>query len=136
MPSAPWPEAPSWFMVALMRKLLLLAATICLALIVYATLTKIAGKPTLMSHRAYWVVAIERFGAYGLLGCLLSFLLSGRFAVSIVLVVGVAIVLEAAQALIPSRDPSMVDVIQKSAGGITGVLLAQIVLMFLPRRPS
>lgn len=58
------------------RNHLIAAAVICLVLIVYATLAKLAGRPALMGHaEAYWVVVIERFSAYGLLGFLLSFLL-------------------------------------------------------------
>ncbi|MGY3293979.1 hypothetical protein ACVWWP_007046 [Bradyrhizobium sp. LM3.6] len=60
------------------RNHLFAAASICLALIVYATLARLAGRPALMGHHeAYWVVVIERFSAYGLLGFLLSFLLPG-----------------------------------------------------------
>jgi VanZ family protein len=59
--------------------------------------------------------------------------LPGRIVVAAVLVVGVAVMLEVLQALIPSRDPAIVDVIQKAAGGITGVLLAQTILGFLPK---
>lgn len=51
------------------RNHLIAAASICLALIVYATLAKLAGRPALLGHHeAYWVVVIERFSAYGLLG--------------------------------------------------------------------
>ena len=121
-----------------MRKKQLIAATvICLALIAYATLTKLTGRPALVGHHeAYWIVVIERFSAYGLLGLLLAFLLPGRVAVTCSLVAGVAILLEVLQIFIPSRDPSFFDVVQKAAGGITGVLLAQTILAFLPRSPS
>jgi VanZ family protein len=119
----------------IMRQKKLIAATaICIALIAYATLTKLAGRPALVGHHeAYWIVVIERFSAYGLLGCLLAFLLPGRTVVAGVLVVGVAVLLEVLQVMIPSRDAEIVDVIQKAAGGITGVLLAQTILGFLPK---
>lgn len=116
------------------QKKLVVATAICIALIAYATLTKLAGRPALVGHHeAYWIVVIERFSAYGLLGCLIAFLLPGRIVVAAVLVVGVAVMLEALQALIPSRDPAIADVIQKATGGITGVLLAQTILGFLPK---
>jgi VanZ family protein len=125
-------------MLAAMRRNHFLAAVgICLALIVYATLTRMAGRPTLVGHsEAYWVVVIERFSAYGLLGFLLSFLLPGRFALACLLVIAVATGLEVMQAFTLDRDPGLLDVLQKAAGGTVGVMLAQTILAFLPRPPS
>jgi len=113
------------------------ASAICLALIAYATLARLAGRPALMGHaEAYWVIVIERFSAYGLLGFLLSFLLPGRFVLACSLVVAVAMGLEALQALTLDRDPGLLDILQKAAGGTVGVILAQTILAFLPRPPS
>ena len=125
-------------MIAAMRQKQLIAATvICLALIVYATLVKMSGRPVLIGHHeANWIVAIERFSAYGLLGFLLAFLFPGRLRVSCALVVGVAAGLELLQALSPDRDAALFDVFQKASGGITGVIIAQAVLAFLSRSPS
>ncbi|GGI29545.1 VanZ family protein [Bradyrhizobium guangdongense] len=119
------------------RNHVIAAAAICLGLIVYATLATLAGRPVLLGHaEAYWVVIIERFSAYCLLGFLLSFLLPGRLRLACALVVAVAIGLELLQALIPDRDPGFMDVLQKGAGGTVGVILAQTILAFLPRAPS
>ncbi|MGV7215088.1 VanZ family protein [Bradyrhizobium sp. UFLA05-112] len=119
------------------RNKLIAATGICLALIVYATLAALTGRPVLIGHHeAYWVVVIERFSAYGILGFLLAFLLPGRFAQACLLVVGVAISLELLQALRPDRDAAFFDVIQKAAGGVVGVGIAQTVLAFLPRSRS
>ena len=119
------------------RNHLIAAAALCLALIVYATLAKLAGRPALMGHaEAYWVVVIERFSAYCLLGFLLSFLLPGRFTLACAFVIAVALGLEILQTLVPDRDPGLLDVLQKAAGGILGVSLAQTILAFLPRPPS
>ena len=85
---------------------------------------------------AYWVIVIERFSVYGMLGFLLSFLLPGRIAVACSLVITVAIGLDIAQALVSDQDPPFLVVLQKAAGGIVGVLLAQTILTFLPRPPS
>ncbi|WP_456790497.1 VanZ family protein [Bradyrhizobium sp. USDA 4472] len=113
------------------------ATGICLVLIAYATLARLAGRPALLGHaEAYWVVVIERFSAYAVLGFLLSFLLPGRISVACLLVLTVATFLEIFQAFIPDRDPRLLDVLQKAAGGITGVLIAQTILTFLPRPPS
>ncbi|MBR0969931.1 MULTISPECIES: VanZ family protein [Bradyrhizobium] len=121
-----------------MRRNHLIAATvICLALIVYAILVKRAGRPALIGHaEAYWVVIIERFSAYCLLGFLLSFLLPGRIRLACAFVIAVAVALEVFQAVTPAHDPHLIDVLQKAAGGAFGVILAQTILAFLPRSPS
>ena len=121
-----------------MRQKQLIAATvICLILIIYATLVKLSGRPALVGHHeAYWIVVIERFSAYGLLGFLLAFLLPGRLSAASALVVGVAIILELLQAMSPDRDAALFDVLQKALGGMTGVTIAQTVLAFCPRTPS
>lgn len=119
------------------RNHFILATGVCLALIIYASLAALMGRPVLVGHHeAYWVVVIERFSAYGLLGFLLAFLLPGRFTQACLLVIGVAIALELLQALRPDRDAAFFDVIQKAAGGVVGVSIAQIVLAFLPRARS
>ncbi|WP_027552860.1 VanZ family protein [Bradyrhizobium sp. Cp5.3] len=119
------------------RNHLIAAVAICLALIIYATLATLAGRPALAGHaEAYWIVVIERFSAYCVLGFLLSFLLPGRFMLASTLVVAVAAGLEVMQALIPDRDPRIIDVFQKAAGGTVGIILAQTILAFLPRPPS
>jgi hypothetical protein len=119
------------------RNHLIAAAGLCLAFIIYATLAKLAGRPTLMGHgEAYWVIVIERFSAYGLLGFILSFLLPGRVKLACAFVVAVAVGLEILQAVTPDRHPEFIDALQKAAGGTVGVLLAQTILSFLPRAPS
>ena len=116
------------------RSKLLVATGICLLLIVYATLAAMTGRPVLVSHHeAYWIVMIERFGAYGLLGFLVAFLLPGRMTQACCFVIAVAIALELLQALRPDRDPALFDVLEKTAGGVFGVFLAQTVLAFLSR---
>jgi len=128
---------PSGYAGLMRRNHLIAAAGICLALIVYATLARLAGRPVLIGHsEAYWVVVIERFSAYGLLGFLLAFLLPGRLVLACSLVLAVATGLEILQALIPDRDPRFLDILQKAAGGTFGVILAQTILAFLPRPPA
>jgi hypothetical protein len=120
-----------------MRHNHLLAATgLSFALIAYATLARLAGRSVLAGHAdAYWVVIIERFSVYGLLGFLLSFLLPGRIVPACSLVITVMIGLELAQALISAQNPALIDMLPKAAGGLFGVLLAQTILAFLPRPP-
>jgi hypothetical protein len=49
------------------------------------------------------------------------------------IVAGVAIALELLQGLRPDRDPAVLDVIEKAAGGIFGVFISQL-LPFRHRR--
>lgn len=122
---------------AMRRNHLLAAAGVCSALIAYAVLARLAGRPVLVGHaEPYWVIVIERISVYGLLGVLFSFLLPGRTAVACSLVISVAIGLELAQLLIPDGVHAFTDVLQKTAGGIMGVLVAQTILSFLPRPPA
>ena len=125
------------YAVAMRRNRLIAAAGVCIALIAYATLARLAGRSVLAGHgEAYWFIVIERFSVYGMLGFRLSFLLPGRIAVACSLVITVAIGLDIAQALVSDQDPPFLVVLQKAAGGIVGVLLAQTILTFLPRPPS
>ncbi|CUT11516.1 bll2353 hypothetical protein [Bradyrhizobium sp.] len=82
---------------------------------------------------SYRVIVIERFSVYGLLGFLLSFLLPGRIAAACCLVFAVATGLGLAQMLIPDHSFAAMEVLQRAAGGIVGVLFAQTILAFLPR---
>jgi hypothetical protein len=124
-------------MLPAMRQNRLIAATgICLALIAYATLIRLMGRPALLGHtEPYWAVVAERMSAYGMLGFSLSFLLPGLFALSCALAASVPILLELLLDLIAGRDPAFFDLFQKIAGGIIGVALAQATLAFLPRPP-
>ncbi|MDN3278931.1 hypothetical protein QWJ07_32040 [Frankia sp. RB7] len=119
------------------RNHLMAAAGLCLALIAYATLARLVGRPVIVGHaETYWAIIIERFSIYGLLGFLLSFMLPGRIAAACSLVIVVAIGLELAQTLISDHAFASIDVLQKTAGGIVGVFLAQTILTFLPRPPT
>jgi hypothetical protein len=85
-----------------------------LAGIVFATLCPIGMRPHFASPN------IERFGAYFVLGILLSLAFPrGRLAV-ITGVLVLACALEAAQLLIPGRDGRVVDATVKALGGIVG----------------
>ena len=119
------------------RNHLIAAAGLCLALIIYATLARLAGRQVVVGHaETYWVIIIERFSIYGLLGFVLSFLLPGRIIVACSLVIAVATGLELAQMAISDHSFASIDVLQKAAGGIVGVFLAQTILTFLPRPPA
>jgi hypothetical protein len=94
-------------------------ATIALALaalaaIAYATLCPIGMRPHLASADE------ERFGAYFVLGFLLALAAPRRRWAVTLLVVAVAIGLEAGQLLIPGRDGRVWDAFVKAVGGGLG----------------
>jgi len=67
----------------------------------------------------------ERIGAFAELGSLFLISYPKRPVFVFVIVFGTAIVLELAQIFIPTRDPRVADVFEKLAGGVVGVLIAQ-----------
>ncbi len=85
-----------------------------LAGIVFATLCPIGMRPHFASPN------IERFGAYFVLGVLLSLAFPRRRLAVITGVLVLACGLEAAQLLIPGRDGRVSDATVKALGGIVG----------------
>jgi len=117
------------------RKIAFVAAAACLGLIVYATLSPMAGRPVFVSHREpLLIAAIERLCAYGLLGVLVALVLPDRLRLACVLVVGAAFLLEFLQVLQPDRDPYLPHALQKAIGGLAGVLLMRIIIALRRKR--
>jgi hypothetical protein len=85
-----------------------------LAGIVFATLCPIGMRPHFASPN------VERFGAYFVLGVLLSLAFPRRRLAVITGVLVLACALEAAQLLIPGRDGRVADAAVKALGGIIG----------------
>jgi hypothetical protein len=96
---------------------LIFLSLMAVAAIAYATLCPIGLRPHLATADQ------ERFGAYLVLGFLLSFTLPRRWAAVSVLVVLLACGLEAGQLLVPGRDAHVHDALVKSLGGVAGVSL-------------
>ncbi|WP_426434879.1 VanZ family protein [Bradyrhizobium genosp. P] len=111
-----------------MHRTPVIAATVaCFLLIAYATLTSLSSRPVLLGpNEALWIVVIERLVAYLIFGLLLSWLLPGRAILACTIVVSMAILLELLQELRPDRDPAMLDVLEKAAGGIVGVFISRL----------
>jgi len=85
------------------------------------TVAKQAARPHFVGlDEPYIVVAIERVCAYCALGVLLSLAVAGRTLLLILIILAAAILPEMLQALRPDRDPSVLDALQKVAGGILG----------------
>ena len=91
-----------------------LAAFGGLAGIIFATLCPIGMRPHFASPN------VERFGAYFVLGVILSFAFPRRRLSVITGVLALACALEAAQLLIPGRDGRVIDAAVKALGGIFG----------------
>ena len=113
-------------------------ALLGLAGIVYATLCPIGMRPHLASADE------ERFGAYFVLGLLMAFAAPRRRWAVTLLVMSIAIGLEAGQLLIPGRDARISDALVKAVGGGLGAqsyfttfaarrLLARVTLNHLAR---
>jgi hypothetical protein len=115
---------------------LTLAIGFCFGLTTYAIVAALQGWPAIGDpHHNAAGAFIERFCAYALFGSGLSFFLPGRVLLVCALLVLSSLSIELSQALRPDRYPSVFYAVQQIIGGIVGAVIAQIVLMFLPRPP-
>ena len=115
---------------------LTLAIGFCFGLTTYAIVAALQGWPAIGDpHHNAAGASIERFCAYALFGSGLSFFLPGRVLLVCAFLVVSSLSIELSQALRPDRNPSLSYVVQQIIGGIVGVAIAQVVLMFLPRPP-
>jgi VanZ family protein len=126
-----------------MRTLFLVAAWIYLASIAYATLSDpsliVALYRTLsplFAHPSMKVYArVEHMVAFAVLGLLFSIAYPRRRLLVCFLVFGAAASLEALQILTPDRHGTLRDYLEKTAGGVVGIILGRFVeLMFRRRR--
>ena len=115
------------------QKIIAVAAWACFIFIAFATLSSLPMRPELTSNETNMIVFVERFGAYGLLGCLFRLAYPRRIAFVCILVLGSAVVLELLQIVVPDRDARILDALEKLAGGAVGILIAD-VLAFRGRR--
>jgi VanZ family protein len=97
--------------------------------ICFATLSPIEMRPE--THH----VGFERFAAFALLGLLTTFALPRRIVLVAFIVVLCAVGLEALQAAVPTRHWRISDGLVKAAGGLCGVLLANLVIWGRDRMP-
>jgi hypothetical protein len=89
--------------------------------VAFVTLCPIGLRPRLASPTE------ERLAAYFVLGLLVALAAGRRWLGATAVVLILAFGLEAAQALVPTRDPAMADALVKAAGGILGSAAAQLV---------
>ena len=98
-----------------------LAASVILGVIVAAvTVLPVRFRPRTGHGNA------ERLLAFGVVGGAMARALSGRPALAAVNVVAMALLLESVQLLVPSRHGRLEHVLQKSAGGIAGVAIGNV----------
>jgi VanZ family protein len=90
----------------------------CLAYIAYATLSPLAARPTLVASSG-----LEHVAAFALLGGLFYLAYPKHLIFVLAIVLGSAVVLEFAQLLTPDRHGTVIDALQKLAGGGLGVLV-------------
>src|SRR5258708_9376360 len=112
------------------RKLIAAAAWSCFIFIIYATLSSLSRRPQLTGNEWELIVFIERFGAYALLGSLFVLAYPRRITFVCLLVLGSAVLLELLQIFVPDRDARISDALEKLAGGVVGISLADAVVTF------
>lgn len=98
-------------------KLVIVLTCLCAGAIAYATLCPIGQRPHLANPD------VERFGAFFVLGLFASFAAPRRPMLVLSLLVLLALGLEAAQMLIPTRDARLADACVKATGAVLGAQL-------------
>jgi VanZ family protein len=116
----------------MLKQFTALAAWIALGFIVYATLSPLSERPSLLVTETSLSVVIERFGAYGLMGLLFGVAYTRRLGLVLLVVLGSAIGLELLQLFIADRDARLIDVVEKLAGGIAGIGASQVLYALAP----
>jgi VanZ family protein len=117
-------DSCSGYSIEMFWKLAAAAAWGCFVFIIYATLSSLSNRPELTSSETDLIVALERFGAYALLGNLFMVTYPGRVKFVCLLVLGSAVLLELLQIFVPDRDARILDALEKLAGGIVGISFA------------
>jgi hypothetical protein len=109
------------------RNLLAIAAWAYLAFIVYATLSPIQDRPSATGPH------IEHVAAFAVLGGLFCLAYPKHIILACLIVLGSAVLLEYGQTLTPDRHGTILDALEKVAGGVAGICAGRVVLYFWPR---
>jgi VanZ family protein len=112
--------------------------------IVYATLTRVGFvysiyyrlSPYLMQPEIKIYVHLEHVIAFAMLGALFSFVYPRRVILVFCLVLGGAVVLEILQTLTPDRHGTLVDAVEKMAGGAAGIVFTKGVTRLVAVKPA
>jgi hypothetical protein len=100
-----------------MKRIFLFTAWVLAAVVVFLTLGPVSDRPQL-GHPQF-----ERFAAFCVLGLCWAAAYANQPARVLAGLTLAAIVLEAAQALIPGRDPGLPDALAKVVGAAAGVVM-------------
>jgi hypothetical protein len=130
----------------IVSRLITIAAWVAVIAIAYATLTHVGFvyaiyfklAPILMGPEMRTYAHFEHVLAFALLGALFAFAYPHKLLLVCSVVIGGAVVLELAQTMTPDRHGTMVDALEKMAGGAAGILLARMThrLWFAKDQPS
>jgi VanZ family protein len=121
-----------------------LVAWASIAVIAYLTMTRVSLvyaiyydlSPMLLHLGMKKFAAIEHFVAFALFGALLYAAYPKRVLMVFCVVFGSAITLELMQTLTPDRHGTLLDALEKIAGGACGILIAKAALnLWNQRRP-
>jgi hypothetical protein len=112
--------------------------------IAYATLTKVGFvyaiyfklAPLLMRPEMGTYAHIEHVVAFAILGTLFSFAYPRRTILVCCIVFGAAATLEIAQTLTPDRHGTLMDGLEKIAGGAVGILFARTIQHFCMKQTT
>jgi VanZ like family len=127
-------------------RLAMAAAWIAVIAIAYATLTHVGFvyaiyfklSPFLMRPAMQTYAHFEHVIAFAILGALFGFAYPRRLILVCGIVFGAAALLEILQTMTPDRHGTLIDALEKMAGGAAGILFARIVrrLWTAKDRPS
>ena len=98
-----------------MTKFCLVAGWVALALIAFVTLAPISDRPTIAPAHT------EHFVAFFVLGLMFMLAYPNRIVLVLLIVVGSAVTLEAAQLLTPDRHGRLMDASVKIVGAFCGI---------------
>jgi VanZ family protein len=119
-------------------RLAMAAAWIAVIAIAYATLTHVGFvyaiyfklSPFVMRPAMQTYAHFEHVIAFAILGALFGFAYPGRLILVCCVVFGAAALLEILQTMTPDRHGTLVDALEKIAGGAVGITLARAIQHF------
>jgi len=109
----------------MIQRVCIVAGWLAFAFIVYATLSPIDARPV------FFGTQFEHFAAFAFLGLAFGLAYPNRMFLVVAIVLGSAISLEALQLLTPDRHGRLLDALVKAAGGICGIGVGKLGLLFL-----
>jgi len=106
--------------------------------VAYATLVRVGFVYGMYYKLALWLMRPEmrtfvhfiHITAFALLGALFTFAYPKRILLVTCIVLGGAVLLEIAQTLTPDRHGTLIDALEKIAGGAAGILIAGTIQRF------